>query len=178
MMRNIKSFSDEALISSVEIRNYVENFESELLRGISTLAVLSIIKEEQSEGIYGYKLLKSLEERTKHTLIIEEGTLYPLLRKLERDGLLSSEKIRSDKGRLTKYYYLTDKGVTILEHMNGFFGKLIEAIAPLMDFQIELPRDKFLYCPNCANKINLEDYDVKFCNICGLNIEHLIKRGD
>jgi len=58
--------------------------------------------------------------------------------------------------------------------MIGFFSKLLEAISPLMGVEVKLPDKKFLYCPNCANKIPQEE-DIKYCNICGLNIEGLSK---
>ncbi|MCG3216831.1 MAG: helix-turn-helix transcriptional regulator [Candidatus Heimdallarchaeota archaeon] len=174
MFRNIKTYRPEALIGSEQFRTYVESFESELLRGISTLSALAIIQRFPDEGIYGYQLLKELEKETQKILVIEEGTLYPMLRKLERDGLLTSEK-KHLGGRPRKYYKLTDEGSKLSDHMVGFFSKLLEAISSLMEFKIELPEKKFVYCPNCANKIDLQDKDYKFCNICGLNIEGLSK---
>ena len=174
LFRNIKTYRPEALIGSENFRTYVESFESELLRGISTLSALSIILRHPEEGVYGYQLLKELEQETQKILVIEEGTLYPILRKLERDGLLTSEKKHSG-GRPRKYYKLTDEGSKLYDHMMGFFSKLLEAISTMMEFEIKLPEKKFAYCPNCANKINLQDKDYKFCNICGLNVEGLAK---
>ena len=173
MFRNIKTYRPEALIESEKFRSYVESFESELLRGISTLSALSIIQRHPEEGIYGYQLLKELEQDTKKILVIEEGTLYPILRKLERDGLLTSERKESG-GRPRKYYQLTEEGARLYDHMIGFFSKLLEAISSVMEFEVKLPEKKYLYCPNCTNKIP-QDEDVRFCNICGLNIEDLAK---
>ena len=161
------------MIEDEQIKSYVESFESELLRGISTLSALSIIQRHPDEGIYGYQLLKELEQETGRTLIIEEGTLYPILRKLERDELLVSER-KDSGGRPRKYYKLTNKGTELYQHMVGFFSKLLEAITPLMDIEIKLPEKKFIYCPNCTNKIP-QEAEVRFCNICGLNIEGLSK---
>ena len=61
-----------------------ENLASELRRGLLTLAVLA----ECSEPQYGYSLKQSLDQRG---LEINEGTLYPLLRRLEEQGLLTSQ---------------------------------------------------------------------------------------
>lgn len=173
MFRNIKTYREGALIEDEQIKSYVESFESELLRGISTLSALSIIQSHPDEGIYGYQLLKELEQETGRTLIIEEGTLYPILRKLERDELVVSER-KDSGGRPRKYYKLTNKGTELYQHMVGFFSKLLEAITPLMDIEIRLPEKKFIYCPNCTNKIP-QEAEVRFCNICGLNIEGLSK---
>lgn len=161
------------MIEDEQIKSYVESFESELLRGISTLSALSIIQRHPEEGIYGYQLLKELKQETGRTLIIEEGTLYPILRKLERDELVVSER-KDSGGRPRKYYKLTNKGTELYQHMVGFFSKLLEAITPLMDIEIKLPEKKFIYCPNCTNKIP-QEAEVRFCNICGLNIEGLSK---
>ncbi len=171
MLKKVKTFHPEALIGDDHFRTYVESFESELLRGISTVAILQIMKRYPEEGIYGYQLLKELEEETQNVLIVEEGTVYPLLRKMEKDGVLKSIK-RELGGRPRKYYILTEEGIKLLNHMSGFFAKLLEAISPLMDFQISLPEDMFMYCPNCANKIKLDDFS-KFCEVCGLYIEEI-----
>ncbi|NHJ84376.1 MAG: hypothetical protein FK734_02880 [Asgard group archaeon] len=171
MLKKVKTFHPEALIGYDHFRTYVEGFESELLRGISTVAVLQIIKKYPKDGIYGYQLLKELEQETQSVLIIEEGTLYPLLRKMEDDGVLKSVK-KNLSGRPRKYYILTDDGMKLLNHMSGFFSKLIEAISPLMDFEIKLPEDRFMFCPNCANKIKIDEF-TKFCEVCGLYVEEL-----
>ena len=174
MLKKVKSFHPEALIGDDHFRTYVEGFESELLRGISTVAVLQIIRQNPDEGIYGYQLLKALEAETDNVLVIEEGTLYPLLRKMEKDGVLSSLKKESG-GRLRKYYILTDEGHKLLNHMTGFFSKLLEAISPLMEYQIELPENEYMFCPNCANKIKLDEV-TKFCEVCGIYVEELIEQ--
>ncbi|NHJ39533.1 MAG: hypothetical protein FK731_05820 [Asgard group archaeon] len=171
MLKKIKTFRPEALIADDHFRTYVESFESELLRGISTVAILQIIKRYPNEGIYGYQLLKNIEEETENLLIVEEGTVYPLLRKMEKDGVLLSEKKEED-GRQRKYYILTDEGNKLLNHMAGFFSKLLEAMSPMMEFEVKLPEDRFMYCPNCANKIKLDDI-TKFCEVCGLYVEDL-----
>jgi hypothetical protein len=56
--------------------------------------------------------------------------------------------------------------------MAGFFSKLLEAMSPMMEFEVKLPEDKFMFCPNCANKIKLDDL-TKFCEVCGLYVEDL-----
>lgn len=174
VLKKVKSFHPEALIGDDHFRTYVESFESELLRGISTVAVLQILQKFSQEGIYGYQLLKELEAETNNVLVIEEGTLYPLLRKMENDGVLKSIK-KELGGRPRKYYYLTDAGQKLLNHMSGFFSKLMEAMSPLMEFRIELPEDEFMFCPNCANKIKL-DNATKFCEVCGIYVEELINQ--
>lgn len=106
-------------------------------------------------------------------LVIEEGTLYPILRKLDLDGIIESRRQKVD-GRSRIYYNLTEVGLKIFNHISGFFTKLTEAISPLFDVNVTL-KDKYLYCPNCSNKIDLINTEYHYCEICGLNIQELKK---
>ena len=171
MIKRVKELSEAALIANLEFRGYVESLESEILRGTSTLCVLSIINLHGIEGTYGYQLLRDLEEQTKGMLVIEEGTLYPILRNLEKKGIVRSEK-KEQGGRKRKYYFLTSEGSTIYNHVLGFFTKLIESIGNLVDLDVKL-KDTLVYCPNCANKIDARDSDTRFCVVCGNNVEEL-----
>ena len=175
MIKRVKEFSTKALIASQEIRDYVEKFESEINRGISTLCILAIIDKAENGEIHGYAILKNLEEDTNKMLVIEEGTLYPLLKKLEGNGILKSEKKIVDN-RMRKVYSITERGDKIYNHLSGFYGKLTEAISPLLDINVRL-NDNYLYCPNCANKIDLNEKGIQFCDICGLNVKELRDRG-
>src|SRR5271167_2177395 len=84
----------------------LENLRSELRRGSLIVAVLAELRSEQ----YGYTLRKSLEE---HGIAIDEGTLYPLLRRLETQGLLLSEWREHEK-RNKRFYRLSPQGELIL----------------------------------------------------------------
>ena len=87
----------------------LENLRSELRRGSLIVAVLAELRTEQ----YGYTLRKSLEE---HGIAIDEGTLYPLLRRLETQGLLASEWRETDK-RNKRFYRLSPQGNAILTEL-------------------------------------------------------------
>jgi DNA-binding PadR family transcriptional regulator len=87
-----------------------ENLVSELRRGLLTLAVLA----ECSEPQYGYSLKQSLGQRG---LEINEGTLYPLLRRLEEQGLLTSQWQLADESRPRRYYLISPQGQAALAHL-------------------------------------------------------------
>lgn len=91
--------------------NLFENLRLELRRGCLTLAVLAQLRQEH----YGYTLRKALAERG---LEIDESTLYPLLRRLEAQGLLTSEWREEDK-RNKRFYRLSSDGQQI-------FGQLLQ----------------------------------------------------
>src|ERR1700761_9414309 len=86
-----------------------DNLHQELRRGGLTLAVLSQLKDER----YGYTLRKGLSDLGME---IEEGTLYPLLRRLERQGLLDSEWREEDR-RNKRFYRLSPAGAATLEQL-------------------------------------------------------------
>ena len=87
----------------------LENLRLELRRGCLIVAVLAELRQEQ----YGYTLRKSLAE---HGIAIDEGTLYPLLRRLETQGLLASEWREQDK-RNKRFYRLSPHGEVILAQL-------------------------------------------------------------
>ncbi|MFX1240190.1 MAG: PadR family transcriptional regulator [Promethearchaeota archaeon] len=173
MIKRVKELDSSALIASPFFREYVEKQESEINRGISTLCILSIISEKGSEGVHGYEILTELRKKTEDMLVIEEGTLYPILRKLEKDGLIKPE--RESEGRRRKFYFITENGLKIFNYLSGFYSKLTEAIAPLFDVKVDLKSEKYLFCPMCANKIELSNLDLRFCDVCGHNIEKELK---
>lgn len=86
-----------------------ENLRLELRRGCLILAVLAALRTEQ----YGYTLRKRLAERGME---IDEGTLYPLLRRLESQGLLTSQWREEDK-RNKRFYRLSPEGKLILKQL-------------------------------------------------------------
>lgn len=79
---------------------------SQLLRGVLDLCLLAVIAEEPA---YGYEMMKRLRERSLS--IVGEGSIYPLLGRLERDGLVRTYRApSSDGGPPRKYYRLSPKG--------------------------------------------------------------------
>lgn len=86
-----------------------ENLRLELRRGALSLAVLTELRTEQ----YGYTLRKAL---SGHGMEIDEGTLYPLLRRLETQGLLVSQWREEDK-RNKRFYRLSAEGERILQQL-------------------------------------------------------------
>lgn len=173
MIKRVRELDPKALIASKEFRDFVEKQETEINRGISSLCILSILIQADEGQSHGYKILKDLTDRTNQMLVIEEGTLYPILRKLEEDNIIESE--REESGRRRKFYKVTDHGKKIFNHLAGFYSKLTEAIAPLFDVQVNLKSEKYLFCPMCANKIDLTDLKLRFCDVCGHNIENELK---
>lgn len=99
--------------------------EQELRRGIIVLATLSQLREPQ----YGYSLRQALAARG---MPIEEGTLYPLLRRLEGQGLLASEW-RIEDGPPRRYYKLSPHGETLFDSLTQSWRGLVGIVDGLID---------------------------------------------
>jgi DNA-binding PadR family transcriptional regulator len=98
-------------------QSVVENMIQELRRGVIVLAVLSLLQEEQ----YGYSILKRLSEQC---LEVDQGTLYPLLRRLETQGLLES-KWQLEEARPRRYYVLSAEGKRVLPLLESEWEKIV-----------------------------------------------------
>jgi PadR family transcriptional regulator PadR len=82
-----------------------EGRRSQLLRGVLDLCLLAVVEEEPA---YGYEMTKRL--RARGLSIVGEGSIYPLLGRLERDGLVDTYRAASNGGPPRKYYRLTRDG--------------------------------------------------------------------
>lgn len=101
-----------------------ENVILELRRGVIVLAVLSQLDQEQ----YGYSLIKNLVE---NGLEIDQGTLYPLLRRLESQGLLQSTwRVETDRPR--RYYLLSDEGRNLLPRLKDEWTGIVSMMEKLL----------------------------------------------
>ena len=76
------------------------------------LLVLSLLA---GEDMYGYQMIVELARRSDHTFEMKEGTLYPVLHGLERQGLVEAYQQEAPTGRMRKYYHLTRKGGAFLK---------------------------------------------------------------
>ena len=96
-------------MSDTNLQIQTQSLVQELRRGVIILAVLSQLHEEQ----YGYSLMKLLEDQDMQ---IDQGTLYPLLRRMEEQNLLESNW-RVESSRPRRYYQLSEFGEKVLQEM-------------------------------------------------------------
>ena len=78
--------------------------------------VLMILKRQES---YGYEVIQHLREKSGGNLDVAEGTLYPVLKKMETKEWIAAEWKKADNGRERKYYKITDKGSDVLAEQVG-----------------------------------------------------------
>ena len=101
-----------------DIEEYINQLRLELRRGIVVLAVLSQLESP----CYGYSLIQQLGEKG---LEVEEGTLYPLLRRLEKQGLLESEW-EVGESRPRKYYRISKAGRGVVVALSAEWFSMVE----------------------------------------------------
>jgi DNA-binding PadR family transcriptional regulator len=103
----------------------VQNMLLELRRGVLSIAVLSQLSKEE----YGYSLLKALSDRGME---IEQSTLYPLLRRLESQGLLQSDWRIVDEARPRRYYVISPQGKTVLTKLKSEWSAMAETMKQML----------------------------------------------
>jgi len=104
--------------------NLFENLRLELRRGCLALAVLAQLRQEH----YGYTLRKALAQQG---LAIDESTLYPLLRRLETQGLLASQWREEDK-RNKRFYRLSPEGQRMLSMLLDEWNAINTAVSNIL----------------------------------------------
>jgi len=91
-----------------------ELYRRELLKGSTETLILSLLAEE---SMYGYQLVREMDQRSSGYFRLKEGTLYPALHRIERDGLVESAWEGSSNGHSRRYYRLTAIGSERLASM-------------------------------------------------------------
>ena len=87
------------------------NINKELIKGSTSIIVLSLLN---NKDMYGYEIIQQMKKNTNDLFIMKEGTLYPMLHSLEKDGAVESYWYDTNEGRRRKYYRITENGRKIL----------------------------------------------------------------
>src|SRR5579862_305895 len=99
--------------------------ETQMRKGMLVYCVLLLCKDGK---VYTSELIRALRQAE---MIVVEGTLYPLLNRLAKDGLLAYEWQESEQGPPRKYYWLTNDGANLLKDLHHTYHKLHSSITSL-----------------------------------------------
>ena len=106
-------------------------YSKELLKGTLSAIILNLLAE--NERMYGYEIFQRVKELSDEKILIKDGSLYPALQKMTKDGLLSFKEEYIGK-RVRKYYSLTVKGeeekVRYLAELKDFLTTLSKLVFP------------------------------------------------
>lgn len=100
-------------------------YSKELLKGAADTLVLSTFAEGEK---YGYQVVKELERRSEGYFQLKEGTLYPILHRLERQGLLTARWETMPNGSERRYYSLTPRGEGALSDKLHEWNMFVQAV--------------------------------------------------
>nr|WP_293842742.1 PadR family transcriptional regulator [uncultured Arsenicibacter sp.] len=108
---------------------------TEYLRGTLKTIVLGLLAEK--ERMYGYEITQAVKDRTGGEIVLTFGSLYPLLYKLEQEGLVRTES-EEVEGRLRKYYALTLTGRQAARQKLLDFARFIRLMSQVMQLPLNL----------------------------------------
>ena len=107
-----------------------EKYERQMKKGVLDMLVLQLLTEDRK---YGYQLITELREKSGDTFSLKEGTLYPILYRLEDEGLVESRWSEAEHKQIPrKYYLMTDKGRQTLEEMYRSWRQIADGVDRLM----------------------------------------------
>lgn len=108
-----------------------DKYESQMKKGVLDMLVLKLL---ESEPKYGYQIIQEMKEKSMETFLLKDGTLYPVLYRLEDDGLVVSRWSEA-KGKQTarKYYEITSEGKQALDEIKAVWKYILDGIEKIME---------------------------------------------
>ena len=104
-------------------------YHKEMLKGNTETLLLSLLTEEP---MYGYQIVKEIENRSRGYFQFKEGTLYPALHRLEKAGWVDGAWGEASSGVPRKYYHITAKGEKVLEERLQEWARFSKAVNSIM----------------------------------------------
>ena len=101
----------------------LNNWQTQLRKGLLEVVILNLLRHGKC---HGYEMVQILKQNDG--LMMREGNIYPILARLQTDGLVASHSEPSQDGPPRKYFELTDLGVKTLAEMNAHWDRMIDSI--------------------------------------------------
>ena len=103
--------------------------DSKLIWGTIQMLILEVMSRGSS---YGYQITQTVLELSRGRFELKEGSLYPALHRMEREGWLSSYWVESDEGRRRRYYKITAAGRKVLNARRREWTEFVEGVEGIM----------------------------------------------
>jgi len=104
--------------------------KAELLQGTLDLLILRTLS---TRPLHGYAIAQRIQRRSDDVLVVEEGSLYPALYRMEEKGWITAEWGKSENNRRAKYYSLTRAGRRQLEEETALWERVCRAISMVLE---------------------------------------------
>lgn len=108
-----------------------DKYERQMKKGVLDMIVLKLLA---SEAKYGYQIIQEMKEKSGEIFLLKDGTLYPILYRLEDDGLVSSKWSEAEGKQVArKYYEITAAGRQALQEIEAVWKKISAGISRIME---------------------------------------------
>ena len=107
-----------------------DSSQASFRRGVMSLVILALLKRED---MYGYQLVQETARASGGKLTTQEGSLYPVLYKLQEQGLISDRKVQVGKRMTRVYYYLEPAGADRLQQLIQEFEEITQGIRRIVE---------------------------------------------
>ncbi len=104
-------------------------FERELLKGSLGLMLMALLEQGP---MYGYQIAKHVRDQTDEVIDLKEGSLYPALHRLEKEGMLEAFWQRREDGVDRRYYQLTAEGMRVLTERRAQWNRFSAAVSKVV----------------------------------------------
>lgn len=108
-----------------------EKYERQMKKGVFDMLVLKLLEREEK---YGYQLIYEMSKKSRDVFQLKEGTLYPILYRLEEEGFVVSQWSEPEGKQVArKYYKITEKGQKALQEISDIWKQICTGIACIME---------------------------------------------
>ena len=108
-----------------------DKYERQMKKGVLDMLILKLLQEKPK---YGYQLISELKEKSNSVFVLKEGTLYPILYRLEDEQLAESNwSAAAGKQLPRKYYSITEKGKALLPELSQTWTRISAGIQQIMN---------------------------------------------
>lgn len=111
-----------------------ETLQSTFQRGVMSLLILSLLK---TEDMYGYQIVQAISQQSAGKIVTQEGSLYPVLYKLQEQGLISDRKVLVGKRMMRVYYHLEAAGQAHLQNLVEEYKSVTQGVFDIIQIQGE-----------------------------------------
>ena len=112
--------------------SHARKYQKDLNSGLVALVLLAVL-HRSPEDLYGYEIAKRLQKANEGEALFKEGTVYPVLRALSANGLLTSRIVPSYAGPPRRYYRITEEGRAVLADWSGIWRQTRDFVDRFME---------------------------------------------